>query len=339
MTEQLRPIVVTPEMLAQGERLAKIFMPYASKQQLDYFKKTPDQQSAQLVHYTTAEAALNIIRSKRFWMRNTVCMADYREVQHGFSIFKSFFDDAKKRKKFTDALDTCSVGVAVEGIDLFNNAWNNTVQMETYITSLSEHQESENVHGRLSMWRAFGTSPARVALVLNIPSDSLASLALGIQFSPVAYLSEKAVHNVVDGVITSIYADCAYLRGLDRRILVQMVFRMLLFGVVCLKHEGFHEEREWRAIYQPRIQSSQLMKPATKVIAGGVPQIIYEIPMDVKVSAELADLDFVKMFNHLIVGPTPYVWPMYEAFVNALTDAGIADATKRLVPSGIPIRA
>jgi hypothetical protein len=80
------------------------------------------------------------------------------------------------------------------------------------------------------------------------------------------------------------------------------------------------------------------MKPATKVIAG-VPQIIYEIPMDVKVSAELADLDFVKMFDHLIVGPTPYVWPMYEAFVNALTDAGIADATKRLVPSGIPIRA
>jgi hypothetical protein len=80
MTEQPRPIVVTPEMLAQGERLAKIFMPYASKQQLDYFKKTPDQKSAQLVHYTTAEAALNIIRTKRFWMRNTVCMADYREV-------------------------------------------------------------------------------------------------------------------------------------------------------------------------------------------------------------------------------------------------------------------
>ena len=27
----------------------------------------------------------------------------------------------------------------------------------------------------------------------------------------------------------------------------------------------------------------------------GIPQLIYEIPMDVKVSAELADLDFAKM--------------------------------------------
>jgi hypothetical protein len=338
MTEQIQPIVFTPEMLARGERLAKIFLPYASKQQLEYFKKTPEQKSAQLVHYTTAEAALNIIRTKRFWMRNTVCMADYREVQHGFSIFKKFFDDDVKRKNFTDALDTCSAGAAVEAIESFNNAWKNTIQMETYITSLSEHPRSEDVHGRLSMWRAFGAAPARVALVLNIPSDSLASLALGIEFSPVAYPSETAAHDVIDDVTKNVHAECEYLRRLERPILVQMVFRMLLFGVVCLKHEGFHEEREWRAIYQPKIRSSRLMKPSTKVI-NGVPQIVYEIPMDKTASAELADLDFAKMFDHLIVGPTPYVWPMYEAFVDALTEAGVGDARNRLVPSGIPIRA
>ncbi|MGA2430167.1 MAG: DUF2971 domain-containing protein, partial [Candidatus Acidiferrum sp.] len=204
--------------------------------------------------------------------------------------------------------------------------------------SLSEHPRSEDVHGRLSMWRAFGAAPARVALVLNIPSDSLASLALGIEFSPVAYPSETAAHDVIDDVTKNVHAECEYLRRLERPILVQMVFRMLLFGVVCLKHEGFHEEREWRAIYQPKIRSSRLMKPSTKVI-NGVPQIVYEIPMDKTASAELADLDFAKMFDHLIVGPTPYVWPMYEAFVDALTEAGVGDARNRLVPSGIPIRA
>lgn len=51
--------------------------------------------------------------------------------------------------------------------------------------------------------------------------------------------------------------------------------------------------------------------------------------MDVKVLAELADLDFARMFDHLTFGPSPYVWPMYEAFVSALTEAGIADAAKR----------
>lgn len=268
MTEQIPPIVITPELRAEAERLAKVFMPYATQRYLDYFNKTPGQRFGQLVHYTTAEAALKIIQTKRFWMRNTNCMADYREVQYGFGIFKSFFDDETKRKKFTDALDECSVGAAVEGIGLFNQAWNNTIPMETYIASLSEHRQDEKDRGRLSMWRAFGTNPARVAIVLNIPSDSLAPLTLGIQFSPVGYFHEKEAHKVIDDVITNIHAECAFLKELGHPVLVQMVFRMLLFGVVSLKHQGFDEEQEWRAIYQPKIVASPLMKSTIKVITG-----------------------------------------------------------------------
>ncbi len=82
---------VTPEMREQGIRLANIMMPYAMKQTREFFQRTPGQTHGRLVHYTTAEAALNIIRTKRFWMRNTNCMSDYREVQHGFDIFSNFF--------------------------------------------------------------------------------------------------------------------------------------------------------------------------------------------------------------------------------------------------------
>jgi hypothetical protein len=113
---------------------------------------------------------------------------------------------------------------------------------------------------------------------------------------------------------------------------------MLLAGVICLKHEGFHEEREWRAIYAPKCWPSALMESSTEVI-DGIPQIVYKIPLDAKVSEYLTDLDFSKMFDRLIVGPTPYPWPMYEAFVDALIKAGVADADKRLFASGIPIRA
>ena len=106
------------------------------------------------------------------------------------------------------------------------------------------------------MWRAFGNSPARVAIVLNVPSDSLAALSW-YYIQSVAYLPEPAAHKVVENVINNIQANCNLLRGVDRRILVQTVFRMLLAGVVCLKHEGFHEEREWRAIYQPKVWPSR----------------------------------------------------------------------------------
>jgi hypothetical protein len=81
--EQIRPTPITTEMLEQAASLTKIFMPYAEKQRLDLFKKTPDQKSAQLVHYTTAEAALNIIRSKRFRMRNTNFLLNFRRASQG----------------------------------------------------------------------------------------------------------------------------------------------------------------------------------------------------------------------------------------------------------------
>jgi len=36
------------------------------------------------------------------------------------------------------------------------------------------------------------------------------------------------------------------------------------------------------------------------------------------------------MFGRLIVGPSPYPWVMYEAFVEALTKLGITDAASRV---------
>jgi hypothetical protein len=65
---------------------------------------------------------------------------------------------------------------------------------------------------------------------------------------------------------------------------------------------------------------------------GGVPQIIYKIPLD------KSELDLASMFDRLIVGPSPYPWVMYEAFVDALTRAGVTDAGNRVRISEIPLR-
>ena len=112
----------------------------------------------------------------------------------------------------------------------------------------------------------------------------------------------------------------------------------LLSGVVCLKHEGFHEEREWRAIYAPTRQPSRLMESSTEVVSG-VPQVVYKVPLDASVSNQIADLDFTQIFDHLIIGPTSYPWPIYGAFVDELTKAGVANSAERVLVSGIPIRA
>jgi len=118
------------------------------------------------------------------------------------------------------------------------------------------------------------------------------------------------------------------------------VFLMLVAAVTCLKHEGFREEREWRAIYSPYRLPSSLMECSTKVV-GGVPQAVYSIPFDETVSRALSELEFSRIFDRLIIGPTPYAFPICEAMTAALTEAGIPPevAKQKVFVSGIPIRA
>jgi hypothetical protein len=56
------------------------------------------------------------------------------------------------------------------------------------------------------------------------------------------------------------------LSGLERQRLLAMAFTMLVAGVVCLKHEGFHEEREWRIIYSPKRSPAPLITSSIEVI-------------------------------------------------------------------------
>jgi hypothetical protein len=90
---------------------------------------------------------------------------------------------------FFDALNVCSPDSAQEAIHLFNAWWNDT-QLNTFITSISEHDDKEDLHGRLSIWRAFGGNSARVAIVFNVPWFSDGALALKVRMNPVAYLAE-----------------------------------------------------------------------------------------------------------------------------------------------------
>lgn len=291
----------TPEEIREfhdeGVRIMSIIMPYALKQMQATYQRTPDQTHGRFVHYTTAEAALNIIRTKRFWLRNTNCMSDYREVQYGFDIFNRYFLDAAKRKAFVDAFDACIPGVADDGFAAFNNWWQD-LRLNTYIACLSEHQDSEDSHGRLSMWRAFGGTGTRVGIVLRFPFVSISAVSLALNFSPVAYLPESGAHGIIDEVIANVQANRDYLRTLKREGLVYLVFHMFASGIVCLKHQGFHEELEWRAVYTPKRWSSAIMESSTEVVAG-VPQIVYKVPLDGSVSPQIADLDFARVFDRL----------------------------------------
>ena len=246
-------------------------------------------------------------------------MSDFREVQHGFEILQKFFGDPQKKAVFKAALESCTPGVADEAISLFDQ-WYTATRLLTFIASLSEHLASEDANGRLSMWRAFGNPAApRVAIVIRIPQYSVvATTKLYLMFSPVAYLTEDETHDVINTVIKNITANSGYLKSLDRDIVKTAVFNMLVAGVVCLKHEGFAEEREWRAIYSPARLPSSLIEESIESVAG-VPPLVFKVPLDAAASADLAEIDLYSMLDRIIIGPSSYPDVLWSALCGLLS--------------------
>jgi hypothetical protein len=113
-------------------KLWGIFMPYATARRTEL---------GRVVHYTSAENTIQIILSKTMWMRNTRCMADYREVEHGYEMLFEFFREPKRRDPFYKAFRGSSAGVGEEAVQLFNQWWN-SIRFNTYIASISEHGRS-----------------------------------------------------------------------------------------------------------------------------------------------------------------------------------------------------
>ena len=70
----------------------------------------------------------------------------------------------------------------------------------------------------------------------------------------------------------------------------------------------------------------------------GIPQLVYKLPLDKSIDPILEDIDFSKIFDRLIIGPSQFSIAMSAAFVNALSQIGVPEARKKVFASHIPIR-
>ena len=312
-------------------------MPHVRRRRDEIFQNSK-LSSFRIVHYTSAESALKIIKSKRLWMRSAACMSDYREVQHGHDMLLKYFNDQGNYKAFTEAVDVVAPGAAIRAIANFDKYWNSgTILYQTYISSVSEHQDIEDLDGRLSMWRAYGGNSAHVALVFHCPAQSDGAEAMKLIFSPITYLETEEANLLIPEIIGEIQANYELLKSIENQVISNWIFNMLLTIVTCVKHSGFREEREWRVVYCPNLFHSEFIKPTTETISG-VPQVVYNLPLDKTLNASLEDLDFTKLFDRVIIGPTQYAMPITNAFLAELKMAGVPEAQKKILISHIPIR-
>jgi hypothetical protein len=312
------------------ERLFQIYMPNAFGRLV-----TVRSSGTRFVHYTSAESAVSILKSREVWMRKSSCMNDFMEVEHGLNCLYAAYRGEEAGKKFRDTLDGLFPGVSAEIAKLFDD-WTPHFRTDTYIASFSEHDDAEDTFGRLSMWRAYGAHTG-IAFVMNSAPFLASSDALKAYTSPVAYLTDKLFQVEFIRVADAIAKNADFIKGRGREELKGRVFEALRFAALCTKHPGFAEEREWRVVYCPTLHKSEHLIRDAQVI-GGIPQPIYKIPLRDVPGEGLVGIEIPALVDRVIIGPTPYPLAVREALVELLTSAGMKDAPARVAMSDIPLR-
>lgn len=281
------------------------------------------------VHYTSAEAAAKMFAVPKLWLRNSQTMNDFSEIHHGKSVLFETYRGAVGQR-FQAAIN----GIFPEITNVLEERFNQSLfefEHDTYLASLSEHDDSEDNYGRLSMWRAYGN----VAIVLNrhvflTPSDAIRACT-----SPVAYMDQPEFEQEFLAMTEKVERELAFLAGFDREIIIGVIFQMFRYAVLCTKHPAFKEEKEWRIIYSPSYVSPLIEK--TVEIIRGVPQLVYKIPL-IDVPGQLEGAAPAGLVNRVIIGPTQFGSTMFDGLLQGMIGAGIPDAADKLWLSGVPLR-
>ena len=176
-----------------------------------------------------------------------------------------------------------------------------------------------------------------VALVLNNTVFLGPSGSLNVYTSPVAYLNDEQFGDELGRIADAIEANQEIVRAFDRRAVISYVFTAFKFAALCTKHPGFREEREWRVVYSPKMESSEHLTKQTQVIRG-TPQPIYKIPLRNIPQEGIVGLELPELVDRIIIGPSDYASAMREAFDDLLASAGVKNSGGRVHVSTIPLR-
>ncbi len=306
-----------------------IFFPYY----LEKLKEV-ERNCFKFVQYTSASSAMSIIKNKEVWLRNTRCMNDYSEIEHGLNnLIKTY--NGKAGEKLKSLLNEFFPNITTT-IETQFNGWIPYFKNNTFITCISEHPPEENKYGRLSMWRAYGGNNA-VAIVLNINPFITESDIFHAYTSPVAYIDHEKFPLEMESLADRIEKNKTFFKTLTEEQVISSIFVMFKGVALCVKHPGFKEEREWRVVYNPKYQKSEHVKSSIEVI-NGVPQEIHKIPLKNFPESNFTGVSIPDFVDRIIIGPNSQQEILAEAFTTILGEAGCKNPQDRIYYSGIPLR-
>ena len=121
-------------MLNEMDSLQKLYSIFSP----DYFERKREIESSQVkfVQYTSAHAAMSIIRNGKVWLRNTQCMNDFSEVEHGTRCLIEAFKSQQEGGTFKQSLEELFPGIINKFVNIFDH-WLPSIKNDSYICCVS----------------------------------------------------------------------------------------------------------------------------------------------------------------------------------------------------------
>lgn len=308
----------------QKENLYQIFMP-------QYLRRIGDvkQNRKRLVHYTSAANAINILKSKEFWLRSVRSMDDFTEVRYGIGLFKNFakserfeaFQNAFGGKKdvFRKAINEC-----INRLDEWTN--------KTYICCLSEHRTQDLPDGRISMWNGYGKDSG-VAFVFRPNTFINLADCFRVYTSSVEYLDQNLFNVIAAEIQANVEREKRFLEFIDSKDLEAWIINMIQAAVVSIKRPLFREEQEWRIV--ATADRLAALKRETECI-NGIPQVVVKQPLTNEGENTEKGFSLAENLEYMIIGPTPHPHTIADALACELEKYGIKEPWTRIKCAGIP---
>ncbi len=293
------------------------------------------EENKRFVHYTTAESAYKIIESKKVFLRNTKTMNDFSEVQHGIDCLIETYNNSDVGHEFRELLEKIHPGITKK-LEGHFNGWQPSFKNQSFIFSISEHEDNEDSLGRLSMWRAYGKGTG-VALVLNSfpflqENDHLSAYTVKVEYISSDDYS-KSLRQITDGLIDNF----DLIKSLSEDHLIRIIFDVFKFTALSAKHKGFSEEQEWRVIYNPELEPSNYIDHEVHIL-NGLPQEVHCIKLQNIPEINLMGTEVSEILDRIIIGPSDYADTIYKAFEYLLKGNGISNPREKIFISSIPLR-
>lgn len=309
------------------EMLLEVFFPHMNERVREIKKE-----NTRFVHYTTAEAALSILNNREFWFRQPATMNDKHEIEHGLNCLKNSFN---RDDRFQSLVDSIHEEISQEIIEGFNELLDR-IRRDSYLISISEHHDSEDQLGRLSMWRAYGKEVG-VAIVMNQASFFSESDSLKSYMYPVFYDSYREFDGKFQEIYKRLDKERKIFQKVDRESFKWLILNMFSSWTLTVKHPGFAEEKEWRVIHSPTIEASEYMTHSIECI-NGIPQEIFKVKLQNFPEVGIVNLEPNELINRIIIGPTEHPLVLFKSFVKTLERAGITNPESKVWVSDIPLR-